>query len=191
MSAPSPITFTDDDIPKNLSKKDHEKVMAFIKPTHDAGSAIDNSAMLNDITNRKYTTSDRIRTLFCKNNFSPIAKLLKLCQIEEAKMEAWNRAIASKLDPRLMEYLPKPDKKFYATLLIQLAKYEGPELKSVELTGEIHAGISITVRKHTPANRVVKIDGKSPEKLRLLHGSVATAIDVVPETVPVEVMDDI
>lgn len=188
--SPEPISFTCDDIPKNLSAKQHEKVMAFIAPVHKAGAMIDNSAMLTEVHDKKYTTSDRIRTLFVKNNFSPIAKLLKLCQIEEAKMEAWNRAIATKLDPRLMEFLPRPDKKFYATLLIQLAKYEGPELKSVELTGEITAGISVTIKKHTPVNRLIKIDSKSPDKLKLLHGSVETIAEKVTE-VPIEVVDDI
>ena len=190
MPLPPPISFTDSDIPQNISKKDHAKVMEFIQPTHEAGSNIDPSAMLDDAKNRKYTTSDRIRTLFTKNKFSPIAKLLKLCQIEEAKMEAWNRAIATKLDPRLMEYLPKPDKKFYATLLIQLAKYEGPELKSVELTGEVHAGISITINKHVPITKLVKIDAKAPEKLRLMHGSVPEMTEKAEEVV-MEVVDDI
>lgn len=152
---------------------------------------VDSAAMLEDVTSKKITTTDRIRTMFAKNKFSPIAKLMRLCEIEEAKMEAWNRAILMGLDPTVMEYMPKPDKILLAKMLIQLAKYEGPELRSVEMTGEISAGITVTIQKHQPQQRLIKVDAKSPEKLKLLHGSVPALLEKSKSVaVEVEVMDD-
>lgn len=188
---PSPhIDFTEDDLPKNLSKAEHKRLLGYLKPCTPEASPIDASAMLQSVQDRKFSTSDRIRTLFIQNNFSPIAKLLKLCKIEEAKMDAWNRAIEANLDPKLMEFLPKPDKKFYAALLMSLAKYEGPELKSVELTGEIQAGIKVTIQRHVPQQRVVRVDVNSPEKLKQLYGAVPALMEKAKE-VPVEIVDDI
>jgi len=43
-----------------------------------------------------------------------------LVKIEEAKLEAYNRAVAYGMEPRLLKCLPEPDKKFYATLLLNL-----------------------------------------------------------------------
>lgn len=192
MPSATPIDFTESDLPKNLSKAEHARLLTYLKPCSPAhpDTQIDASAMLQSITDRKFSTSDRIRTLFVKNNFSPIAKLLKLCKIEEAKMDAWNLAIEARLDPKLMEFLPRPDKKFYATLLMSLAKYEGPELKSVELTGEIQAGIKVTIMKHVPQQRIVRVDEKSPNKLKLLYGAVPALVEKAKE-VAVEIVDDI
>ena len=180
------ITFGEEDIPKNLNPEDRKKVLALI--SDESKVKIDARAMLEDVASKKITTTDRIRTMYAKNKFSPIAKLMRLCEIEEAKMEAWNRAVMLGLDPALMDFMPKPDKNLLAKMLIQLARYEGPELRSVEMTGEISAGITVTLQRHQPQQRLIKVDSKSPEKLRLLHGSVPELTEKAKE-VAVEIVE--
>jgi len=143
----------------------------------------DNSAMLGG--DKKLTSSDRIRTLFQQQAFSPLTRLVRLVKIEEAKMECYNRAIEYNLDPKHLKALPQPDKKFYASLLVQLLKFEIPELKAVELKGEVSLGMIVQLVQHKAQQKVIRVDAASPEHLRKMFKDDGKVLEVKTAPIPV------
>lgn len=155
----------------------------------------DNSAMLGDSTGKgkkKKTVTERVNELFRQKNFSPTTDLVNLVKVERAKFEAYTRAEISGMSEELLACLPKPDKKFYAALLMTLAKYEVPEYKSVEISGHVEAGMTVQVIHTAPQQKVIRIDGGSPEKLKKIYGMDNTkTIDVESAITKVALEDDI
>lgn len=179
-----PIQFDDTDFPKEATAEERKKALALIGIDPDTNRPFEekvalpynNDAMLGDSGNKKITTTDRVRALFKQRNFSAITKLLRLVEIEEAKMEAHNRAINMGLEPRLLDCLPQPDKKFYATLLLQLVKFEIPEYKSIEVSGQIEAGMTVNVIHSSPQQKVVRLDAGAPEHLKRMFGQTTQRV---------------
>lgn len=202
MPTPKILDFDEQDFPAESSKEDRLKALLLIgiskKDANDKTLSLeqklnvqhDNSAMLGEDKGKKLTTADRIRTLLQQQNFSPLTRLLRLVKIEEAKLEAWNRAESCGMEPRLLECLPKPDKKLYAALLLQLVKYEVPELRAIEVTGNVEAGMTIQVIHSQPQQKVIRVDANSPQKLKDMFGQTTKAALVQSTEVTVEVMDD-
>ena len=180
--SPQVPDFDEDDFPPETSEADRRKALSLINVdpndprTLEEKLAIkyDNRAMLSDKLKKRISTSERIRTLFQQEKFSPLTRLVRLVKIEEAKVEAYNMAVAKGMPQRLLDALPKPDKKFYATLLLQLVKYEVPELKSIEMSGQVEAGIAVHIVHHTPEAKYVEIDALSPPKL--VYGGDKTVV---------------
>lgn len=166
---------------QNVTEKERKQVFALANPKKVLAPE-DNSAMLGDVKGKKPTTADRLRSLFQQHNFSPVTKILRRLKIEEAKIEAYERAENMGLEPRLLTCLPKPDKKAYYTLLLQLVRFELPELKSVEVSGQIEQGMAVHVIHHAPQQKVIRVDAGSPAKLRALVGhtmTIETPVEVV------------
>lgn len=192
------IDIDEADFPVTSTAAQRDKALSLIGISKDSTKTLaeklaivyDNSAMLG-MADKKVSTADRLRTLFQQQNFSPITRLLRLVKIEEAKMEAYNRALDYGIDPKLLKHLPQPDKKFYANLLLQLARYEVPELKAVEITGEIKHGMSVHIVQHTKQQKVIRVDEGAPENLKRLFGtSTDKTLQVALEPVVVPADDD-
>jgi len=159
------------------------------------GVTYDNTAMLGDSPNKKkkLTTSDRISAVFKQYNFSPTTDLVLLAKVERAKLEAYNRAVDMNLAPELIDALPQPDKKFYASLCMQLSKFETPELKSIEVTAEIQHGMTVQVIHTAPQQKVIRTDAGTPAKLKALFGqTVDNTLTIMEKATAVEVnaLDD-
>jgi hypothetical protein len=164
---------------QSVTEEERKKVFAIANPKKAVSSQEDNSAMLGDNKGKKLTTADRLRNLFQQHNFSPVTKILRRLKIEEAKIEAYERAENMGIEPRLLTCLPKPDKKAYYTLLLQLVRFELPELRSVEVQGQVEVGMAVHVIHHAPQQKVIRVDAGSPAKLRALVGhTVGTVMEV-------------
>lgn len=196
------IDFDSEDFPQSITKEDREKAMSLIHLDLDPSTTLeqklniqhDNSAMLGDDPKKSLTTADRIRTLFQQQGFSPLTRLVRLVKVEEAKLEAYNRAVSYGLDTKSLNCLPKPDKKFYASLLTQLAKYEVPELKSVEVSGQVEVGMQVHIVHHQAQAKVVKVDAGAPASIKKIYGqSTAETLTVADKAaaIPVAALDDI
>jgi hypothetical protein len=189
---------SEEDFPPDSSVQDRKHALALIGISDDKNKSLeeklniqhDNSAMLGD-SKKKITTAERIHTLFKQQNFSPLTRLLTLVKIEEAKLAAYNRAVSYGMEPAQLKFLPEPDKKFYATLLLQLVKYEVPELKSVEVSGNVEMGMTVQVIHTAPQQKVVRVDANAPEKLKQLYGNTGTGLQTVAKEIVVELVDDI
>lgn len=148
----------------------------------------DNTSMLCDKGKlKKATTAERIRSLFQQHNFSPVASLVRLVKIEEAKMEARHRAENMGLSQRMLDALPKADKRFYADLCKQLARYEVPELKSVEINGQVEIGMQVSIVQHTPQPKIIKVDQGAPDSIKKIYGT-STDDALIAKEVAVEIV---
>lgn len=192
-----PITFDDIQFSNEATPEERQKALELVgisklKPLHEQDSFIpdvNNDAMLGDSGGKKVTVAERIGTLFRQQKFSPITRLLRLVKIEEAKIEAYNRALSMGLEPKLLDCLPKPDVKLYASLLLQMVKYEVPEYKSIEVSGGLENTMKIQVINTQPQQKVVRIDAGAPQKLKQMFGATDKVLEVITEEIKSEIAD--
>lgn len=169
-------------LPEELTPEERKKAAAHFRGQKKTLSRV-KSVMLDPTKAR--TPGQRAQALFEHERFSPLTELLKLCKIEGAKVQIWEKAVANGDDTK---FLPKPNHARYIELLRDLVKYELPLLKSIDLTGKIDVGMSVQLVNYQPEDRIIEIDGATPERLRLkaaqakmptLPGATVKLVDAV------------
>lgn len=162
-------------LPDELTPEEKREVFKRLKLNPDSTAPIttrvkanvDNSEMLGEKSKKK-TQHDKVLGLFKQQGFSPMTLLVRQCKIEGAKVELYERAIASGMDSRELSALPPPNKRLYIQLCLELLKYEVPTLSSLNINGKVDSGLTIQIINAAPQQKVVRIDEGSPEKLRKL-----------------------
>jgi len=54
-------------------------------------------------------------------------------------------------------------------------KYEVPELRAIEVSGNVEAGMTIQVIHSQPQQKVIRVDANAPQKLKDMFGQTTKA----------------
>lgn len=158
------------DIPDTLSPEQRRKAAKLLADVNRI-TGRQNASMLGALAKGK-THAEKINGLFTEMKLSPLTELVMLCRIERAKVYLYNRTLEEGGD---VSALPPPNMKLYISLLKDLVQYEVPNFKSIEISGKVDVGMRVHLMQYMPEEKIIELDGESPEKLRLAANSAKMA----------------